>query len=197
MILNYEEKKQEEISLKVSNVINKGGIVIAPTDTVYGMLANAFNISAIKKIYEVKGREKNKPLLILIKDVQSVKMFSDMELPIEIKKVIPGEVTFIMPLSETLKKELSYYLPDGTVALRIPNNNFILSILKKTMPLVAPSANPAGHGIIYDGDKLVELYKDKVDIIINKGEIEKKMPSTLYDCISKKVIRDGSVKITI
>ena len=70
-------------------------------------------------------------------------------------------------------------------------------ILQNTPPLVAPSANPSGAGVILDGNKLEELYKDKVDLIVNAGTLENKLPSTLYDCIENKVLRQGSVKLDI
>ena len=66
-------------------------------------------------------------------------------------------------------------------------------ILKETPPIVAPSANLSGEGVIYDGDKIAAIFKDKADLIINAGLIEKKLPSTLYDSINKKILRQGEV----
>ena len=168
---------------------------MSPTDTVYGMLADAFNTDAINRIYTIKDREKNKPLLILSKDLESVKKFSNKEVPDTIKKNIPGELTFIVPLLEELKNRF-IYLKD-TVALRIPNDKYMQLILKGTNPLVAPSANPSGYGVILDGNELAELYKDKADLIVNAGVLENKMPSTLYDCLENKVLRQGSVHLDV
>ena len=183
-----------DYAIKMSvSIIKDGGVIIAPTDTVYGFLADAFNLSAVQKIYEIKGREVNKPFLILIKDKECTKSFSDIEIPKKILKFIPGKVTFIMPLKLSLESKLKY-LKD-TVALRVPNNNFISKVLNETPPLVAPSANPKDYGIINDGNKIIELYENKVDLIINNGTIEESMASTLYDCINDKVLREGSIKI--
>ncbi|OEJ15835.1 threonylcarbamoyl-AMP synthase [Brachyspira hampsonii] len=196
MIVNLEKNNSESIEYaanEVIKVINKGGIVVSPTDTVYGMLADAFNTDAVNRIYTIKEREKNKPLLILSKNLESVKRFSNKEVPEIIKKNIPGELTFIMPLLDELKNRFSY-LKD-TIALRIPNDKYMQLILKGTNPLVAPSANPSGYGIILDGNELAELYKDKADLIINAGILENKMPSTLYDCLENKVLRQGSVHL--
>lgn len=193
MVTYLTEENQKSVALEVANIINDGGVVIAPTDTVYGILADAFDIRAINKIYEIKEREREKPLLILIKDIKYCKQFSEMEVPEIVRENVPGELTFIMPLSNDLKYNFTYL--KSTVALRIPKDPFMSQILKNTPPIVAPSANPSGHGAICDGNKIVEMYKDKVDLIVNKGIIEKKMPSTLYDCINKKVLRHGSVII--
>ncbi len=186
--------KNIDYAIKMSvNIIKDGGVIIAPTDTVYGFLADAFNLSAVQKIYEIKGREANKPFLIIIKDKECSKSFSDIEIPKKILEFIPGKITFIMPLKKSLETEL-VYLKD-TVALRVPDNNFINKILNETPPLVAPSANPKDYGIINDGNKIIELYEDKVDLIINNGIIKEGLASTLYDCINDKVIREGSIKI--
>ncbi len=196
MIINLDKNNNESIlyaANEVVKVINDGGIVVSPTDTVYGMLADAFNTDAVNKIYSIKEREKNKPLLILLSNLESVSKFSDKEVPDKIKKNIPGELTFIMPLFNELKNTFSY-LKD-TVALRIPNDKYMQFILKGTNPLVAPSANPSGYGVILDGNELVELYKDKADLIINAGVLENKMPSTLYDCLENKVLRQGAVHL--
>ena len=198
MIINLDKNNSESIEYaanEVIKVINDGGIVVSPTDTVYGMLADAFNIDAVNRIYTIKDREKNKPLLILSKDLENVKKFSNKEVPDIIKKNIPGELTFIVPLLEELKNRFTY-LKD-TAALRIPNDKYMQLILKGTNPLVAPSANPSGYGVILDGNELAELYKDKADLIVNAGVLENKMPSTLYDCLENKVLRQGSVHLDV
>ena len=93
-----------DYAIKMSvNIIKDGGVIIAPTDTVYGFLADAFNLSAVQKIYEIKGREANKPFLILIKDKECSKSFSDIEIPKKILAFIPGKITFIMPLKPSLE----------------------------------------------------------------------------------------------
>lgn len=196
MIINLDKNDIESIKYaaeEVSKVINGGGIVVSPTDTVYGMLADAFNNDAVNRIYAIKEREKNKPLLVLLNNLESVSKFSDKEVPDIIKKNIPGELTFIMSLLEELKNTFSY-LKD-TIALRIPNDEYMQFILKGTNPLVAPSANPSGYGVILDGNELAELYKYKADLIVNAGVLENKMPSTLYDCIENKVLRQGAVHL--
>lgn len=198
MIINLDKTDKESIkyaACEVIKVINNGGVVVSPTDTVYGMLADAFNTDAVDRIYSIKEREKDKPLLILLKEIDDIKKFSDKEIPDIIKKNIPGELTFIMPLLEELKDRFSY-LKD-TAALRIPKDEYMQLILKGVNPLVAPSANPSGYGVILNGNELAELYKDKANLIVNAGILENKMPSTLYSCIQNKVLRKGSVYINI
>lgn len=196
MIINFDKKDIENtkyVANEVAKIIKDGGVVISPTDTVYGILANVFNADAVFRIYKIKGREKDKPFLILLENEKDLKLFSDMPIPEIVKKNIPGELTFIMPLAKNLKYNFDFL--KSTVAIRIPKDDYMRLILKETPPIVAPSANLSGEGVIYDGDKIVEIFKDKVDLIVNAGLIEKKLPSTLYDSINKKILRQGEVYI--
>lgn len=194
MIINLDKKNIENtkyVANEVAKIIKDGGVVISPTDTVYGILANVFNADAVFRIYKIKGREKDKPFLILLENEKDLKLFSDMPIPEIVKKNIPGELTFIMPLAKNLKYNFDFL--KSTVAIRIPKDDYMRLILKETPPIVAPSANLSGEGVIYDGDKIAEIFKDKVDLIVNAGLIEKKLPSTLYDSINKKILRQGEV----
>lgn len=194
MIINLDKKNIENtkyVANEVAKIIKDGGVVISPTDTVYGILANAFNADAVCRIYKIKGREKDKPFLILLENEKDFKLFSDIPIPEIVKKNIPGELTFIMPLAKNLKYNFDFL--KSTVAIRIPKDDYMRLILKETPPIVAPSANLSGEGVIYDGNKIVEIFKDKVDLIVNAGLIEKKLPSTLYDSINKKILRQGEV----
>lgn len=194
MIINLDKKDIENtkyVANEVAKIIKDGGVVISPTDTVYGILANVFNADAVFRIYKIKGREKDKPFLILLENEKDLELFSDMQVPEIVKKNIPGELTFIMPLAKNLKYNFEFL--KSTVAIRIPKDDYMRLILKETPPIVAPSANLSGEGVIYDGDKIVEIFKDKVDLIVNAGLIEKKLPSTLYDSINKKILRQGEV----
>ena len=188
--INNEESKINAIEKSIK-IINDGGVIISPTDTVYGFLADAFNIEATKRIYNIKTRDSSKPLIILLKDIKEVKKFSDMDIPEIVKNKLPNELTFIMPLKEELKNKL-FFLKD-TVALRIPKDKYINSILQKTNPLVAPSANPSNYGVIYDSYTIIKFFKNDVDLIVDAGTLEQKMPSTLYDCINNKILRQGNV----
>lgn len=194
MIIRINDNESKLSAIKESiNIINNGGVIISPTDTVYGFLADAFNIEAVQKIYNIKKRDNTKPLIILLKDINEVRKFSDYEIPEIIKSKLPNEITFIMPLKKELKNQL-FFLQD-TVALRIPKDEYINSILQQTNPLVAPSANPSDYGVIYDSSIIINFFKEDVDLIVDAGVLEKKQPSTLYDCINNKILRQGNVKL--
>ncbi|MEK6794643.1 MAG: L-threonylcarbamoyladenylate synthase [Spirochaetota bacterium] len=174
-----------------ARVIRDGGVAIIPTDTVYGFAADAFNENAVERIYRIKGREKNKPFLVLIPDTAAIGRFSDMPLPEELRAKVPGAITFILPLTERVS--LSYV--SGTIALRVPDDAFLRELLALSGPIVAPSANGAGAPLITSVRELVKRYEEKVDIIIDGGDIVDAAPSTIYDCIGKRVLRQGKVRV--
>ncbi|MBI4976520.1 MAG: threonylcarbamoyl-AMP synthase [Spirochaetes bacterium] len=174
-----------------ADIINSGGVAVAPTDTVYGFLASALNEKAIEHIYAVKGRERNKPFLVLLPGTDAVRTFSSMQIPERIRAHIPGALTFIMPLKPAI--ELSF--AERTLAMRIPKHPFLEQLLALTGPLVAPSANPAGNGVIREIAKLIALYEHTVDIIVDAGDTADETPSTIFDCMTGAVVREGAVKL--
>lgn len=174
-----------------ARVIRDGGVAIIPTDTVYGFAADACNADAVERIYRIKGRERDKPFLVLIPDSASTALFSDIPIPEKVRPHVPGPLTFILPLASRVTLSFA----TGTIALRIPNDIFLAALLRESGPIVAPSANPAGEPVIASIAKLRVMYEDAVDIIIDGGDREGGLPSTLYDCANDRVIRQGSIRL--
>lgn len=151
-------------------VIKKGGIGILPTDTLYGVVGSALSRKAVSRIYKVKGRNEGKPLIILIPDMLSLRKFNVTLSPEQKKYVLkswPGPVSIIVPC----RSKQFEYLHRGTksLAFRMPKNIKIRNFLKKTGPIVAPSANPQGlkpASNIVDAKK---YFKDKVDFYVSGG----------------------------
>jgi len=132
--------KQEVIKL-----LSAGQIGIMPTDTIYGLVGQALNRETVERIYKVRRRSPGKPLIVLISSVDNLKSFGislDYKEKMFLNKFWPGQVSVILPCKSSKFK----YLHRGTktLAIRLPKKKSILEILKKTGPLVAPSANPEG-----------------------------------------------------
>lgn len=129
----------------VIKVLKSGGVGILPTDTIYGLVGSASSEKAVGKIYKLKKRGKGKPFIILISKVSDLKLFG-VELNKKEKDVLkrfwPGPVSIVLKCPN-LDKEMSYLKPlNQTLAFRCPNKKWLNVLLKKTGPLVAPSANP-------------------------------------------------------
>ena len=192
------EIKENELNESVE-VLKKGGIVIFPTETVYGIGTNALCESSVKRIYEVKERPDEKPLSIMVSNKDEISKYAIIENEIE-KKIIdsfmPGPITIILK-----KKEGVFdYISSGkdTIGIRIPNNNIMLKLLQKAeIPIVAPSANISGRpsGIIFEN--ILKDFSGKVDVAINGGKCEISEPSTIVQIIDNEpiILREGKISL--
>ena len=164
---------------EIIDILNQNGIGIIPTDTVYGLVGKAYSEKAVERIYEVKGRNLKKPLIILISSISNLTDFN-IKLNEEIKKILnkywPGKVSIILPCKS---KELKY-LHRGTnsLAFRLPNNRKLKDFIKKTGPLVAPSANPEGKEIARNIKEAQSYFKNNIDFYLDRGKIVSP-PSTI------------------
>lgn len=130
---------------KAAEIIKKGGVVIYPTDTVYGLGANALDEKAIKKIFEIKGRDFKKPISVIVKDLEMAKKVANFSKDTEkiLKKILPGPITVIL----YKKKILPDILTGGSnkVGLRIPDCKFTKALMEKLdFPITTTSANISG-----------------------------------------------------
>jgi len=192
MKMDCNEKEIE----KTWQVIKKGGIAIFPTDTVYGIGCNPYNINAVKKIYEIKSREKIKSLPVLAYSLDIVKEITCIDSFTEkiIKKYWPGPLTLILKLTDKkLKKSLKL---DKKIAVRIPDSKCTLKLLEKCGLLVGTSANISGNSSYTNPNECIKNIKN-YDIFLNGGTITSKGESTIIEIENEKIkmIREGALKI--
>jgi len=180
---------------KTFQVIKNGGIVIFPTDTVYGIGCNPYNANAVEKIYEIKSREKIKSLPVLAYSLDTVKEIARIDTFTEkiIKKYWPGPLTLILELTdEKLKKSLKL---DNKIAVRIPDSKCTLKLLKKCGLLVGTSANISGNPSSTDPQECLKNIIN-YDVFLNGGTITSKGESTIIEIENEeiKIIRKGVLK---
>ncbi|MFA5166323.1 MAG: L-threonylcarbamoyladenylate synthase [Candidatus Paceibacterota bacterium] len=179
------------------NDIRHGAVGIIPTDTVYGIVASAKHSEAVERIYELKGRDSNKPFVILISSLHDLSLF---RVPLSqtahniLSKIWPAEISVILPC----KQKRFYYLHRGrkSLAFRMPHNHKLLELLKKTGPLASSSANLSGQPASKNIAQAKEYFARQVDFYVSGGELNNP-PSTLVEIRGKKIFvkRQGSVKI--
>lgn len=182
-----------------AEIIKNGGVAIIPTDTVYGIAADAINEEAIKNIYELKNREYSKPMNILVSDIGMIKKvtkgISQKEEEI-IKKYMPGAITIILKKNEVIPSIVT--AGKETIGIRIPNNKYILELIENIgRPIVATSLNLSGEESMTDLEMLPDKFKYNVDLIIDEGKTKGGIASTIIK-IEKNVVktlREGPVKI--
>ena len=177
---------------KATKIINEGGIAIFPTDTVYGIGCNPYNQDAVKKIYEIKSRDFSKPLPVLIYSMEiadKIAFFDEYTKRIA-EKFWPGSLTIILKLKDdNLKTTLRL---NDKIALRIPNHNCTLELLKKCNYIVGTSANISGQPSFTDPTECVENVQN-YDVFVDGGIINSKLESTIIEIENNgfKIIRQG------
>jgi len=184
-----------ELIEKAVDLITKGGVIVYPTDTCYGIGCDATNPSAIKKIFKIKGREKNKPLPLIASSLEMIEKYVFMdERAIKLYRAFPG-------ISVALRKKGSD-IPDivnkEKVAFRIPSNEMSKKLCELSgKPLVSTSANLSGDPSPYSIEEVkLSLKKslNQIDLFIDSGILNNNPPSTIVDLVEGKIGRIGSVK---
>ena len=175
-------------------ILEKDGVIIFPTDTVYGIGCNPYSTKAIQRIYQIKKRDEAKPLPILgySKDELNKIVFFDEKSSRLIEKFWPGKLTLVLKLKDQKLKE-TMSLSDK-VAVRVPNNKCVLSLLKECKLLIGTSANTSGTSSLIDS-KDCNQQLSNYDILIDYGRIQSDGESTIIEINNGElnVIRIGSI----
>ncbi len=169
--------------------IKKGKVLVCPTDTVYGLVADASNKRAIDRLFKIKKRNQKKPIPIFVKDIKTAKKFAEINKDQEsfLKSVWPGKVTVVLKRKKGSKL---YGVDKKTVGLRVPDYGFLKKLLLETnLPLSGTSANVSEKPFSTKIKKIIKQFEkeeNKPDIFLDAGELQKNKPSKVIDLTSKK-----------
>lgn len=185
---------------EIKEVLRNKGVAVFPTDTVYGIGTIFNNPDGINRIYKIKNRELNKPIIALISDVKHLEKLVDIEkenvkaISKIIKKYWPGELTIVFNARENIGNNIS---KDNTIGVRIPKKAILLDIIESCGGVIlTTSANISGENspakISDISDKLLE----NIDFILDDGTISNGVPSTVIKYADNKVavLREGNIK---
>lgn len=181
---------------EIVEVIKSGGVVIMPTDTIYGIIADATNECAIQRVYEMKKRNEHKPMLMLVNSIEMLEKYvssiNDVERKL-IDELWPGALTIIFK-----KKNISDLLTGGldTVGIRFPDNELLIDIMNElNVPLLSTSVNVSGDESATCINNISNLILDSVDYVYDVGEC-KGEPSTIVVVNDNelKILREGVIK---
>ena len=193
-----QQQIDDTVIHEIANALKSGKLVVFPTDTVYGIGTNAYDEEACEKIYEVKGRPKYKPLIVLISDVSILEEMVDDISPVEQKLINsfwPGPLTIKFKKKEgTLPDIVS--AGDTYLRARLIKEDLMYKIIQTAgVPVVAPSANLSGSLTGTKIENIVNELGDKVDYILDCGDIESDTVSTIVQVEEGKVIviREGKI----
>ncbi len=191
----YNENPNPREIEKVVSVLRDGGIVIYPTDTLYGMGCDALNVRAVEKICDLKGINPQKSnLSIICNDLSIISEYAKVSTPVFklMKRNLPGPFTFILPTTSSLPK---IYKNKKTVGIRVPDNNIVREIVAQLgNPVLSTSVKDDNDEMEYttDPELIYEKWGEIADIVIDGGfgGVE---PSTVVDCTSDEpeITRQG------
>jgi L-threonylcarbamoyladenylate synthase len=178
-------------------VLQSGGIVAFPTDTVYGLGALAFDNSAIESIYTAKVRPFEKAIPILIGDLSDLDKVADNIPDMALRfaaRFWPGPLTCIVPKKRTLPPAVS---ATSTVAVRIPDHPNALALLRAAGPMAVTSANISGKANPSTAQEVYEQLQGRIPLILDGGKTPGGIPSTLVDCTGSQpvILRDGPISM--
>ena len=196
-LLNLKNSTDYQKLRYSAEIIKNGGIVVFPTETVYGIGTNGLDKEAVERLYKIKERPLNKPISLLVSDYEMiekvVKDINELEYKI-MKKFFPGPLTIILN-----KKDI---VPDivtsggSTVGIRMPEEEITRKLIEYAgVPIAAPSANISGKASGIDLQEIVKEFGDKVDYYIDGGKSKIGIGSTIVkvENNSIKILREGSI----
>lgn len=173
-------------------MLKVGKIGVIPTDTIYGIVGQALNKDAVERIYAVRKRNPNKPMIILIRSAKDLELFG-IETNEKLKTLLfqfwPGKVSVVLPIVNDFYLEKLFYLHRGTntLAFRLPKEKKLADLLSQTGPLVAPSANTEGLPPSTTIEEAKKYFGDQVDFYLDGGKMESP-PSKLIKIENEKII---------
>lgn len=194
--INPLQPETELINI-ASTVLHDGGVIAYPTETIYGIGCNAYNNEAVTRIYELKGRDHSKAMIIIAADLLQISELVE-RIPDTAEKLVesfwPGPLTMVFEASEKLQQ---YAIRNSkTIAVRIPANEICLSLLKSCdFPIVSTSANKSGMPVSTNVEQVKNSFGKELDLIIDGGPTPSSAPSTVVDVTKTplKIIREGAI----
>ena len=175
------------------DVLKDGGLIIYPTDSVYGLGCDLFNKKAVEKIYQIKGNDKRKLLSFICPDLKGISEYAYISNSAYriMRHLLPGPFTFILPATKQVPRILLENRK--TVGIRVPENRICQALLSEFgLPIISTSARLPGQGFLNDSDKIAETFAGKADLFLDSGPGGLD-PSTIVDLTQDEpvVVRQG------
>src|SRR3989344_318337 len=199
-ILSLKSKDTQHAAERAAEVLRAGGVVLYPTDTLYGLGADAFSDEAVAKVYAIKGRRGRKPVHCIVADIKMAEQYGEVgEIARKLARELPcGKVTFIVPKKAGVDSGICRDIP--TFGFRIPDNALCEELLKDFgAPITATSANKSGE---IPGRDIEEIFAQVgnaahgIDLALDAGALPASQPSTVIDLTASKpvILREGAVR---
>ncbi len=189
-------KATETLYQKTVSTLQSGGVVVLPTDTVYGLACDSENLEACRRIYEIKGRDFQRPLALFLREPEQLSRYVEPLNPVQTRvteKFLPGPLTVVLKS----KTRMAMIAPEDKIGIRIPDVPFISEIIRRLgRPLATTSANISGEVEISSPRLLKKQFQDTVDLLVAGNDLPGP-PSTVIDLATDPpaVLRKGKIPI--
>jgi L-threonylcarbamoyladenylate synthase len=188
----------DEAALEIASAaIINGSVISLPTDTFYALAADPFNLRAVEQIFQIKGRQDWKPLLLLIDSVDQAETIAQ-NIPDVFYEIAeefwPGPLTLILPASNQVPLKITG--GTGTVGMRIPNFTLTRLLVQAIdIPVVGTSANLSAHPACASADEVLRQLGGKIELVLDSGKLNSTAPSTILDLTKEpaRIIREGAI----
>jgi L-threonylcarbamoyladenylate synthase len=198
LVLKVDPRRPDRGSIILAaGIIRRGGLVAFPTETVYGLGADALNPDAVKRIFKAKGRPQDNPMIVHVASLKDAKKLTRRFPPTAerlCRRFWPGPLTLILPKAKHVPYETTAGL--STVAIRMPDHPVALALLKESKtPIAAPSANTSGRPSPTSAEHVIADLDGRIDAVLDGGKSRIGVESTVLDLTSKTptILRPGGV----
>ncbi len=191
-------KPEPDVVRRAAALLKAGGVIVYPTETLYGVGADAGNADALRRVFALKGREGAKPLLVIVDAFERLRPFVESvtaEAPLLMDAFWPGPLTLVFKASSRAVPELT--AGTGTIGARVPSSDFCRALVSACgRPITSTSANRAGEPTPNDVDEIRKRFPEGVDLFIDAGALPPSSPSTVVDVSSSppRLVREGAVR---
>ncbi len=195
--VQVDEQRDEGVA-EAGRTIQRGRLVVIPTDTVYGIAADAFNPEAVRRLLDAKGRGRQMPPPVLVSARSTVDALA-IDIPDWARALMeefwPGPLTLVFRQQPSLQWDLGE--TRGTVAVRMPDHEIALELLGRTGPLAVSSANRTGLPAATNAQDAQDMLGESVRIILDAGATPGPVPSTIVDCTTTpgRILRAGLLSV--
>jgi L-threonylcarbamoyladenylate synthase len=199
-IIKLEKSGPGKALARCAEVIKAGGVIAYPTDTFYGLGADPRNARAVGKVFEIKGRAADQPILLLLRDRTEVAAWTSEVTPSAerlMDRFWPGPLTLVFKARPDVLPELTGGA--GTIGLRVPGNDLTLALIGMAgNALTGTSANRSGSTSLRTAEEVMRELGGRVDLVLDGGESAAESPSTVVDVTAEppRVIRMGAVDVS-
>ena len=189
----FDENPQLRAIQKAAEILNNDGLIIYPTDTIYGLGCSLYSKKGLEKLYKIKNMNAKTPLSFIASDLSNVSNFAQVDNQNYrlLNKYLPGPYTFILPANRKINKYMLYDRKE--VGIRVPKNN-ICRVLTEELgcPVITTSVPLWGEEILNNGEKIANHFSREIDLVLDSGTIISE-PSTIIDLTKHpfEIIRQG------